>query len=1178
MSNSVVQRRVQIIIDESNAKPAYERLLVQQQKLTDSIEAGQKAGRDMTTELTKLEQVKAKALDLEKVISGKVAPSFRQTQQAVSSLRKELALMSRDAPGYAEKFKKFQEVSQTFDIMRGKVNGFRNAAKSVFQEIKTVALGVTVGNTITAITQSITGFFQQAITGAAKLSDELADIEKATGLTAKQVEGLNGQLGKINTRTATSELRQIAIALGQAGEVANAANITALDRINVALGDEFGGDTREIGNVLSVLRNNLSDIKSQDYAKDVTAIGNALNELGANGLATAPVVTDIANRIAGVAQTFGVTSGEILGTAASFQELGINVERGSTAYIKLLQKMAGNTETFAKVAGLSVKEFEKLLNEDINEALLKVAEGTKTAASNNKEFAAVLASLETEGAGASELLSKLAANGDLVRQKIDLATKSLQSNSSIIEEFNKKNETLGAQYDKLSKNIAAAFNSSTLRNAVGGFIGIINDLFDETNKQSRAFQNAQKEFDNTEKAINPLYDRYLALKNQTTLNAQEQQELQRIIQEIARLVPQAASAFDEYGNAIDINTLKLTIFREEQKEFLQALNREAITSLQDDIEEALGQIGKYQVELKTSIRFGDEERAKQFQTAIAKNQNVAIQAADELAAKYGVELPEALQLAVDKIKVATGLIAQLQEGFEGGRNEGGTGTLFLPADTPLGKKKTTSTSPTGSAGAATRRKKEVDARKRELESLIKELQGIEENIYLNTLDPYQKRLNQIALKYQDLFGKAGNDIQLRERVLRDMLAETQQLNLEFQQAIEAAELIPPPQQADPNNTRGSVFDPEGQNRERLAQRELEFIKKKGQEKLAAELNFLKEKEEQEILALKLEQIRKIGSTENTEQQIFLIEEKYRKLRQKAAEDAAIIEIQQNLDKLQSFVQGVQAVSDIIAGFEQARINRVEENFQKERTGITRLFEQKLITQEEYNRRSTALENRMQLEKAAIAKREHKRQQIINTSQILIDAVAAGIGLWKKPGFPANIPLLALLAGQTVAAIAKVNSTPPPQFADGGVLPVDGPSHQQGGIALVSRGRKIAEIEGGERIISKRVYRANKHIVDNLIAKGHNHDFTPMAPSWHTQIPGSINVQRITSGMSRMPKYASGGVLPEQPTINPQPDINNQIMAALLTRLNQPIVANVVYGQYELKAQTIDDIRYAGTIN
>src|SRR5690606_10700741 len=107
------------------------------------------------------------------------------------------------------------------------------------------------------------------------------------------------------------------------------------DRIVVALSDEFGGGAREITKVLGVLRNNLQDIKTNDYGKDVLHIGNALNTLGQSGLATADVVTDFANRLSGIASTFGATSGQILGLSATLQELGVPAERGATAVNRL---------------------------------------------------------------------------------------------------------------------------------------------------------------------------------------------------------------------------------------------------------------------------------------------------------------------------------------------------------------------------------------------------------------------------------------------------------------------------------------------------------------------------------------------------------------------------------------------------------------------------------------------------------------------------------------------------------------------------------------------------------------------------------------------------------------------------------------------------------------------------
>lgn len=1165
MSNQVVQRRVQIIIDESGAKPAYDRLLKQQEKLTKSISEGQKAGRDMTTELAKLEQVNGRVSELGNVISGKVAPSFRQTKQAVESLRKELALMSKDAPGYADKFKKFQEVSQTFDIMKGKVNGFRNAAKSVFSEIKSVALGVTVGNTITAITQSITGFIGNAISGAAKLSDEIADIEKATGLTTTQVEQLNSQIGKINTRTATSELRQIAIALGQAGESASIANIQALDQINVALGDEFGGDTRQIGNVLSVLRNNLQDLKTNDYAKDVTAIGNALNELGANGLATAPVVTDIANRIAGVAGTFGVTSGEILGTAASFQELGINVERGSTAYVKLLQKMASDTESFAQVAGLSVKDFEKLLNEDINEALLRVAAGTQQAAGSNVQFAAILKDLDADGSGASEMLSKLAANGTLVRQKIALASEALKNNNSILDEFNKKNTTLGAELDKLGKNIARAFSSSTLNAALKGLAEGLNNVLTPAKSAVDLFKEQQQTITKLEKDLPPLLKRYDELKAKTSLNKDEQVELNKTIQAIGATIPTAISQFDQYGRAIDINRQKAADFINTQRLILKERNRDAITEqkqLLKELEfEAQSQQRVLNAGKKTVISTGSS-------TGVGSERQVELSATEIQARQAQLQsLQQRIQGVKGIIDELTGNALQVPPPISADETKKSEDAL----------KKLDNTYNSVVSDKKSKSKEEAERRKRELEALVKELQGIEQEIFLNNLDPYERRLQQLANKYSELFTKAGKDIELRDRILRDMLAQTQQLNAEFNKAVEDAELVVPGGEVATPQGPEKTIDLQGIRAEKIAQLELDILLATNEKKKDAQIALLKEQEAREIEALKIEQLNRTGSAENIGAQIALIEEKYRQKRGEAEDAFQDEQFAKIMQGLQMFLDGFQVVSDIMGGFEQARINRLQESYNTEKASLDKLFASKIISQEEYNRRSAGLDSKLQQEKAAIAKREHKRNQIINTTQVILDGVTAGVRLFKDLPIYAAIPAAILLAGQVAASIAKINSTPPPQFAKGGILP-KGPSHAEGGIAVVSRGRKIAEIEGGEPIISKPVYRANKHLIDSLLAKGHAGDFSPLHPRWMTDMPPRFAFNKINSSLGRLPKYAAGGILPQQPQQSGEPDMQTQVMMALLNRLNQPIRTTLLYGEYEEVADNISLIRGAGAIS
>ena len=409
-----------------------------------------------------LRQNAAAQRPVQEQINSKLRPSIEQLRNQVSKLRNELIRMSEDTPGYADKFSSFRKASANLQELETRMNGTAKAQRSWMADAKTVAFGVLIGNTVQQATMAIGSYLSGMVSGNAKLSDSLADIEKATGLSGAAVAQLNKDLGKIDTRTATSDLREIAVGLGQIGQEANKANVAAIDQIVVALGDEFGGGAREITTVLSVLRNNLQDMKSGNYAEDVSRIGNALNTLGAEGLATAPVVTNIANRIAGVGQTFGITSGQILGVAATFQELGIAEERGSTAIIKLFQKIGAEPEKFSKMTKLSVQDFKNLVNTDMLSAFQLVAEGAREAGSTNVEFSKILKDLDADGSGAGEVLSKLGANSELLAAKVNLATQALTSTDSIVEEFGKKNNNLAAELEKLNKQFNSLIQSKTL--------------------------------------------------------------------------------------------------------------------------------------------------------------------------------------------------------------------------------------------------------------------------------------------------------------------------------------------------------------------------------------------------------------------------------------------------------------------------------------------------------------------------------------------------------------------------------------------------------------------------------------------------------------------------------------------------------------------------------------------
>jgi len=323
----------------------------------------------------------------------------------------------------------------------------------------------------------ITSQIQGAITKTGKLEDSLADIRNTTGMTAEEVKKLNTELGKIPTRTATTDLRDIAKVAGQFGVAKNEVLdfVKAIDKTAVVLKTEFGGSTEDIASAMAGLRNVLRDIKTDKIDEDIMRIANAEIRLAQAGIATAPVITNFSNRIGGVAGNLGLASGEILGMSATLQELNVNVERGGTAVSRIFQKMTTDTKQFASVAGMPLQDFEKLVNTDIYSAFLKFIDGTRRSGDSATAFANILKDSELAGAGAGEVISKLASNQDLLREKVDLASEALKNTDAITEQYAIKNETLGAKIEKLSKEFYKMATSASVSNFLKGAVdGVTN--------------------------------------------------------------------------------------------------------------------------------------------------------------------------------------------------------------------------------------------------------------------------------------------------------------------------------------------------------------------------------------------------------------------------------------------------------------------------------------------------------------------------------------------------------------------------------------------------------------------------------------------------------------------------------------------------------------------------------
>ncbi len=416
------------------------RLVTEKKKNTQEYRDAKKVYDDYLIQMKKVRQE-----------AGLQSLSIKELRSLQAQLRNELA---RKVPGSEQRIK----LEKEFNAVSKRLSEVQIGAKNTGMSFGKLADGF--NRYFAVVTAGIAAFsglafsIKEMITAQGELDDSLANIRKSTGMTALEVQNLNKQLGKIDTRTSRQDLRQMAVVAGQLGMAKEDvfAFVESVDKLNVALGDEFTGGAEEVAKQMGMLRNVLTDTKTANVADDMMRVGNAINTLGAAGFATGPVMSDFVSRIGGIGIPLGLTSDEVLGLSATLQELNVNSERGGTAVVKVMQKMTTNTKAFAGVAGMPVKEFTELVNKDLYGAFLKVVEGSKRGGQSATDLAGIIKELEISGVGASEIFAKLATNTGMLAEKVALAGSSLQGTGSITSEFNIKNATLGAILAKLQKD------------------------------------------------------------------------------------------------------------------------------------------------------------------------------------------------------------------------------------------------------------------------------------------------------------------------------------------------------------------------------------------------------------------------------------------------------------------------------------------------------------------------------------------------------------------------------------------------------------------------------------------------------------------------------------------------------------------------------------------------------
>lgn len=457
MSSINTNATVTLTVNGKQAEDMLVKLKAQASNLENAIEKAAKAGnkQQLTKLKRELKETNRQISQIESAAQGVEHALQRLDEASPKELNRVLVQLKRNLNGLERGSEEWNKQCQAIKRVKAEIASINSQLRENESLWERMNRKLNDWQTALAgIAAAITGIIlagRSAVSAFADMDQEMANVRKFTGMNASEVEDLNEEFQKIDTRTGREELNKLAQEAGRLGKTSQEdvlGFVKAADQINVALDDLGDGATL----TLSKLTNIFGDEQRLGTEKALLAVGSVINELSQNCTASAPYLANFTQRMAGVGAQAKMTIPEIMGFAAVLDSQGQAVEMSATAVSKVIMDMFKQNDKIIKATGINAKKFNETLKKSTNEGLLMLLDRLHELG-NIDVLAPVFKDMGENGARAAQVISALAGNLDMVRWEQEEAAKAFAEGTSVTKEFNVQNTTVQAGLDKARKGV-----------------------------------------------------------------------------------------------------------------------------------------------------------------------------------------------------------------------------------------------------------------------------------------------------------------------------------------------------------------------------------------------------------------------------------------------------------------------------------------------------------------------------------------------------------------------------------------------------------------------------------------------------------------------------------------------------------------------------------------------------
>ena len=318
---------------------------------------------------------------------------------------------------------------------------------------------ITAGKGMTAVvTAPLVALGATAVKASVEYEDAFASVRKTVDATEEEYAQLSGSVKTMSTEVATSanDIAEVMASAGQLG-IRND-NLVGFTRTMIDLGNSTDIVANDAATAIAQFAN-VTGMAQTDFSN----FGSALVDLGNNFATTESAVMDMATRLGSAGSQIGLSEAQILGFATALSSIGLEAQAGGTAFSKAMIAMQVAVETgdgsltdFARIAGLSRKEFQALWKSDPAGAIEQFIVGL-----SQMDEAGVSSIVTLQEMGFTEVrlrdtLMRATNATELFSQTQVTANAAWEENTALTEEANKRYATTKSRLMNL-KNTALLF-------------------------------------------------------------------------------------------------------------------------------------------------------------------------------------------------------------------------------------------------------------------------------------------------------------------------------------------------------------------------------------------------------------------------------------------------------------------------------------------------------------------------------------------------------------------------------------------------------------------------------------------------------------------------------------------------------------------------------------------------